>query len=86
MPQALKKKKKPAAKKDRAELIQHELSCKLCLDKSTTVDYKDQDFLRRFQTEQGKIISRRDSGNCPEHQKKITLAIKRSRAIGLSPL
>ena len=57
--------------------------CKLCIDKVTEIDYKDPFKLRRFLSEQGKILSRRITGNCAEHQREITLAVKRCREIGL---
>ncbi len=57
--------------------------CKLCIEKVTEIDYKDPFKLRRFLSEQGKILSRRISGNCAEHQREITLAVKRCREIGL---
>lgn len=57
--------------------------CKLCVDKIQAVDYKDVSRLRKFLSEQGKILSRSITGNCAEHQKNVTLAIKRSREIGL---
>ena len=57
--------------------------CKLCVDKTPSVDYKDTFVLKRFLSEQGKIVSRRVSGNCAVHQREVTLAIKRSREIGL---
>ena len=57
--------------------------CKLCIEKINDIDYKDPSKLRRFLSEQGKILSRRITGNCAEHQRQITLAVKRSREIGL---
>ncbi|MDU3696418.1 MAG: 30S ribosomal protein S18, partial [Veillonella parvula] len=41
--------------------------------------------LRRFTTERGKILPRRISGTCAKHQRKLTTAIKRARAIALLP-
>lgn len=59
--------------------------CRLCESRVQAVDYKDVDFLRRYQTEQGKILSRRITGNCFKHQKMVAAAIKRSRNLGLVP-
>ena len=56
-------------------------SCKLCQDKVFEIDYKDTMRLRKFLSENGKILGRRITGNCSEHQKQITLAVKRSREI-----
>lgn len=58
---------------------------KRSLDPSIVIDYKDGDLLRRFVTERGKIIPRRISGATQEQQRKLTLAIKRARFLGLLP-
>jgi len=57
-------------------------ACRLCANKMV-VDYKDSELLKKFLNEQGKILSRTATGCCAEHQKEITLAVKRSREIGL---
>ncbi len=59
--------------------------CNFCVDKVEQIDYKDIAKLRRFTTERGKILPRRISGTCAKHQRKLTLAIKRARAIALLP-
>lgn len=59
--------------------------CRFCADSSIKIDYKDPRTLRYFTTEGGKIIPRRISGCCAKHQRELTLAIKRSRAIALMP-
>ncbi|MCL6563868.1 MAG: 30S ribosomal protein S18 [Firmicutes bacterium] len=59
--------------------------CTFCVDKVEWVDYKEAGRLRRFITERGKILPRRISGNCAKHQRQMTVAIKRSRIMGLLP-
>lgn len=59
--------------------------CKFCADTSLKIDYKDVRTLKYFTTDRGKIIPRRISGNCAKHQRGLTLAIKRARAIALLP-
>ena len=59
--------------------------CSFCVDKVDHIDYKDAAKLRRFTTERGKILPRRISGNCAQHQRQVTLAIKRARNIALLP-
>ncbi len=59
--------------------------CRFCADSSLVIDYKDPRTLRYFTTERGKIIPRRTSGCCAKHQRQMTEAIKRSRAIALMP-
>ena len=59
--------------------------CSFCADKSTFIDYKDINRLRRFVTERGKILPRRVSGNCARHQRVLAVAIKRARELALLP-
>ena len=56
--------------------------CRFCANKSK-IDYKEADVLRRFMTERGKILPRRITGTCAKHQRELTNAIKRARAICL---
>ena len=59
--------------------------CMFCVDKIEYIDYKDVNRLRRFINERGKILPRRMSGNCAKHQRQLSEAIKRARAIALLP-
>ena len=59
--------------------------CTFCTDKIEYIDYKDVNRLRRFVNERGKILPRRMSGNCAKHQRQLSEAIKRARAIALMP-
>lgn len=59
--------------------------CSFCVDKVTSIDYKEFNKLGRFLTERGKILPRRISGNCARHQRMVTRAIKRARNIALLP-
>lgn len=62
----------------------HKKVCRFCANKAK-IDYKDADGLRRFTTERGKILPRRITGTCARHQKQLSAAIKRARAICLLP-
>jgi small subunit ribosomal protein S18 len=59
--------------------------CYLCSKKYDKIDYKDLDLLRRFISERGKILNRKQSGTCAVHQRKLAQAIRRSRFIGFLP-
>ncbi len=59
--------------------------CSFCVDKVASIDYKELGKLKKYTTERGKILPRRISGNCAKHQRQLTLAIKRARAIALLP-
>jgi small subunit ribosomal protein S18 len=39
--------------------------------------------LQRFISDRGKIDPRRRSGTCAKHQRRLTLALKRARFLGL---
>nr|QCI04493.1 ribosomal protein S18 [Antithamnion hubbsii] len=49
------------------------------------LDYKDIDLLRKFITDQGKILPRRSTGLTTKQQKKLTKSIKRARNLALLP-
>jgi len=49
------------------------------------IDYKDVDLLKRFISEIGKILPRRVTGTSAKNQRKLTVAIKRARVMGLLP-
>ncbi len=76
--------KRPAARRKRRVYHRRKV-CRFCADSSIIIDYKDNKTLKYFITERGKIIPRRISGTCAKHQRSLTLAIKRARAIALLP-
>ncbi|APB35240.1 30S ribosomal protein S18 [Gloeomargarita lithophora Alchichica-D10] len=55
------------------------------LKPSEPIDYKDIDLLRKFISEQGKILPRRVTGLTAKQQRRITLAIKQARVLALLP-
>ena len=59
--------------------------CRFCADKGAVIDYKETRILADFVSERGKIIPNRITGTCAWHQRKLTAAIKRARAIALLP-
>lgn len=59
--------------------------CNFCADKIEAIDYKDVPKLRRYITERGKILPRRITGNCANHQRQLTIAVKRARVVALLP-
>ena len=62
-----------------------ENKCRFCRDKAGIVDYKNVASLQKLTTTQGKVFSRKRSGNCAKHQRMAKRAIKRARMIGLMP-
>ena len=58
--------------------------CTFCQNKET-IDYKDVNKIKKFMTEKGKILPRRQTGVCSGHQRELVEAIKRARVMALLP-
>ena len=71
--------KKPIRKAPRRKV------CSFCVDKVDTIDQKDIAKLRKYMTEKGKILPRRMTGVCAQHQRTLASAIKRARIAALLP-
>jgi small subunit ribosomal protein S18 len=59
--------------------------CRFCVDKIDDINYKDVRMLQAFIAERGKIVPRRISGVCAQHQRRLTDAILKARNIALLP-
>lgn len=64
-------------------LILKKKICRFCENRIFYIDYKDDRLLHRFVTEEGKIIPRRISGTCAQHQRQLVKAIKRARHMAI---
>ena len=49
------------------------------------IDYKDTDVLKKFLNPNGRILSRKRTGVTMKNQRKLALAVKRARFMGLLP-
>ena len=58
-------------------------NCNFCMDRLEVIDYKDVSKIKRYLTEAGKILPRRITGTCAEHQRMLAKAIKRAREAAL---
>jgi len=59
-------------------------SCTFCKHKNDAdIDYKNIELLSRYVSGKGKIASRRISGNCAKHQRKLAQEVKRARFLSL---
>jgi small subunit ribosomal protein S18 len=47
--------------------------------------YKDPKELGKYLTDRAKMVGKERSGVCTKHQRKLTVAIKRARHLGLLP-
>jgi len=50
---------------------------------NSTLEYKNLSYIRRFITDQGKILSRRVTGLTAKQQRELTKAVKQARILGL---
>ena len=55
------------------------------IDDTTPVDWKNTELLRRFMSENGRILPRRMTGNSQRRQREVAQAIKRARQLALLP-
>ena len=60
-------------------------TCQFCTKGVASINYKDEKTLRKYISERGKILPRRVTGACAEHQRKIVNAINRARHVGILP-
>jgi len=76
---------KPGGRRKRRSRFREQAKCRFCRQKVDEVDYKDVPTLLKLTTQQGKIFSRKRSGNCAKHQRSSMRAIKRARLLALLP-
>ena len=70
---------------DRVRPRKRKKVCNFCVEKATSIDFKDSAKLRRYTSERGKILPRRTTGTCAAHQRQLTIAIKHAHQIALLP-
>jgi small subunit ribosomal protein S18 len=51
----------------------------------TEPDYKDVDTLMKYMSDRAKILGKDRTGICSKHQRRISVAVKRARHLGLLP-
>ena len=73
------------SKSKKKRRFREQAKCRFCRDKIREVDYKDIGTLSKLTTNQGKMFSRKRSGNCAKHQRSTKRAVKRARFLGLMP-
>ena len=59
--------------------------CYFTQNKVTHIDWKDQELLKKFVTDRGKILPRRVTGTSAKWQRPLAIAIKRARHMALLP-
>lgn len=66
-------------------MINKKKQCVFCTKNQKYIDYKHAEPLRPFMSGQMKIAPKKRSGLCATHQRKLSMAIKRARFLGLVP-
>ena len=66
-------------------LVSNRRICIFCENKDQKINYKAIKLLKKFITEQGKIIPGHVTGVCSRHQRHLGRAIKQARNIALLP-
>jgi small subunit ribosomal protein S18 len=85
-----KKQKKRIIKKDDSSQAKNKYTdlptkCRFCRMRTEEIDYKEIQHLQKLQGSQGRLFSKRRSGNCAKHQRAVKIAIKRARYMALLP-
>ncbi len=77
--------KKPKKEITLKKQIRYIKKCRFCKMGIKEVDYKDLTSLQKLTGSQGKLFSRKRSGNCAKHQRSTKEALKRARFMALLP-
>ena len=75
--------RRPRKNKKNIKRFGEPTKCRFCRMKVEHVDYKDTQSLQKLTTLQGKLLSRKRSGNCAKHQRSAKKAAKRARYLAL---
>jgi small subunit ribosomal protein S18 len=59
--------------------------CPLCVKGADIVDYKNPDLLKKFTSENGRILPSRIISTCASHQRRLKESVKVARMIALLP-
>ena len=78
-----------AKKKDfkkRRRIVEEAVPRNCPFDKThTEPDYKDVDTLMKYMSDRAKVLGKSRTGLCAKHQRRLSVAIKRARHLGLLP-
>ncbi len=79
------RRKQPARSRERHETFGFFTEEKRCryLEGIRRIDYKDAELLKKFMTEQGKIMPSRITGTTTKQQRQLKQAVRRARVVGL---
>ena len=57
--------------------------CALC--EGTTLNFLDEEQMKQYINEKGKILPRRATGTCAKHQREVAKEVKRARIMAILP-
>lgn len=77
-------KERPNKERTKTKMVGFKKSCIFC-KKEFDIDYKNMELVSRYVSSKGRVTSRRISGNCAKHQRKLAKEIKIARFLGLLP-
>lgn len=60
-------------------------TCRFCEEHVESLDYKDLRKYERLVSERGKMLSRRITGVCAKHQRRVVDVVKKARFLALLP-
>lgn len=75
----------PGGRRPRKQYFRKRKVCRFCVERTDYIDYKKSDVLQGFVQDRGKVLPRRLTGTCSQHQRWLITAIKRARNIALLP-
>src|SRR5262245_66678064 len=73
------KEKRPGGQK---QYYRRKRFCKFCVERIDSINYKDVKLLSQFVPERAKIMPRRISGVCSQHERQLIDPIKKASHIG----
>ena len=59
--------------------------CNFCANKVEAIDFMDEPTLKKYISENGKILPKRMTGTCAKRQRELTTTIKCARQIAILP-
>ncbi len=76
--------RKQGKKRKTERKIKVAVNCMFCKGK-TDPSYKEYETLSKFLSERAKILGSARTGICTKHQRRLSIALKRARHLGLLP-
>lgn len=70
--------------KNKKKIRRNQDPCYFCVNKKEP-DYKDLETISKYLSGKGRLVSRMTTGVCQKHQRRVGVAVKRARHLGLLP-